>query len=63
MTWLDTGIIDGASDFYVLALEGVVNVGRLQITGELMNLWVDRGPGFGDAVFFPRRATSTSLGS
>ena len=50
--WLDTGIIDGAESFSILGLENVVNVGRLQFTGEYMNLWLDRELGFGDSLHF-----------
>lgn len=51
-TWLDTGVIDGADAFGIFGIENVVNFGRLQLTGEYMNLWLDREPGFGDPVHF-----------
>ena len=51
-TWLDTGVIDGADSFGILAVENVVNLGPLQLTGEYMNLWLDREPGFGAPVHF-----------
>lgn len=40
--WYDTGRIDGAENFEQLGLETIVNVGALQITGELINTWVQR---------------------
>ena len=46
--WLDTRIIDGTSEFHVLGLEGVVNVGRWQLAGEYLNTWVNRDVAFGD---------------
>lgn len=50
--WLDTGTIAGASQYYILGLEGVANLGRFQLTGEYMNLWLDRDSSFGDKVHF-----------
>ena len=50
--WLDTGIIDGAENFSILGVENVINVGRLQFTGEYMNLWLGRELGFGDSLHF-----------
>jgi len=43
--WLDTGTIEGASQFELLGLEGVVNVGPVQCVGELMHVWVQRTGG------------------
>lgn len=40
--WLDTGIIDGANDYGLLALENVWNFGPLQVVGEYQSLWLDR---------------------
>ena len=40
--WLDTGIIDDANDYGLLALENVWNFGPLQIVGEYQSLWLDR---------------------
>lgn len=40
--WYDTGRIDGAENFEQLGFETIVNVGALQITGELINTWVQR---------------------
>lgn len=40
--WLDTGVIDGAHAYQLLALESVVNVGSLQFTGEWMHIWMQR---------------------
>jgi phosphate-selective porin OprO/OprP len=40
--WLDTGIIENANDYDLLALENVWNFGPLQIVGEYQSLWLDR---------------------
>jgi phosphate-selective porin OprO and OprP len=40
--WLDTGVIAGANDYGLLALENVWNYGPLQIVGEYQTLWLDR---------------------
>jgi phosphate-selective porin OprO/OprP len=40
--WLDTGIIDGADDYGLLAFENVWNFGPLQVVGEYQSLWLDR---------------------
>jgi len=48
--WLDTGRVPGADDYGLLGLEGVVNVGRLQVVGEYLNIWMDR-EGFNDVNF------------
>jgi len=50
--WLNTGIIRGANKYSVLGLESVINLGRCQLVGEYMNLWLDRDPAFGDDVHF-----------
>ena len=50
--WLDTGVIDGAEEYGILAFENVVNLGRLQFTGEYLNLWLNRRPSFGDSLYF-----------
>ncbi|MGB7344345.1 MAG: porin [Pirellulaceae bacterium] len=49
--WLNTGRIDGADHFELLGLEGVVNVGAVQIVGEYQNVWMSREAGFQDARF------------
>jgi len=49
--WLDTGQITGAEAYQILALESVFNVGRFQIAGEYMNLWLQREEGFGPNLF------------
>ena len=49
--WLDTGIISGADDYQLLALENVWNFGALQFVGEYQNIWLDR-KGFPDVEFF-----------
>jgi phosphate-selective porin OprO/OprP len=48
--WLDTGRIAGADTYRMFGLEGVVNVGALQVVGEYQNLQLDRDPGFGPDV-------------
>lgn len=40
--WLDTDDIDGADDYYLIGLEGVVNVGALQVVGEYQAVTVNR---------------------
>lgn len=48
--WIDTGRVAGADDYSLVGLEGVLNVGRVQIVGEYLSLWMDRS-GFDDAHF------------
>jgi phosphate-selective porin OprO/OprP len=43
--WIDTGAIEGADDYEMLGLEGVVNVGPCQVVGEYQNLWLQRNGG------------------
>ena len=50
--WLDTGVIDGAESYGIVGVETVYNHGRLQVTGEYLNLWLGRRAGFGEAVHF-----------
>ncbi len=45
--WLDTGIIDQADDYGLIALENVWNFGPLQVVGEYQSLWVDRSAATG----------------
>ncbi|HJQ78536.1 MAG TPA: porin [Lacipirellulaceae bacterium] len=40
--WLDTGVIAGAEDYSLLALENVINFGPLQLVGEYQNVWLNR---------------------
>jgi len=40
--WLDTDDIDGGNDYGLLGLEGVVNVGPVQLVGEYQNVWLNR---------------------
>lgn len=49
--WLDTGQIEGANGYQLLAAEAVFNVGALQLIGEWMNLWLQRDVGSGSDVF------------
>lgn len=48
--WLDTGRIPGGNDYSLLGLEGVVNVGPVQIVAEYQNVWLNRIGG-GDLHF------------
>ncbi len=53
--WLDTGRIAGANWYEILAVESVLNLGSLQITGEYMANFLQRdnvSPGTGPDVFF-----------
>lgn len=50
--WLNTGRIDGADDYTLMGLEGVINLGRIQLVGEYQNTWVNRVDGFGDQLDF-----------
>lgn len=43
--WLDTGVIPNADDYTLLGVEGVVNVGPVQVVGEHLETWVDRTGG------------------
>lgn len=40
--WLNTGRIAGADLYGLLGLESVVNVGPVQVVGELQNVWMNR---------------------
>src|SRR5690606_33905641 len=50
--WIDTGAIAGAHDYHLLGLEGVVNVGPLQVVSEYQNVWVSRHGAVGPDVQF-----------
>lgn len=50
--WLDTGAISGAEANYLIGLEGVLNIGAFNITGEYMRVNVDRRDGVGEDVAF-----------
>ena len=50
-TWLDTLEIRGASQYGILGLENVINIGRFQFCTECMNLWLDRDPARGDEIY------------
>jgi phosphate-selective porin OprO and OprP len=41
-SWLDTGAIAGASDYYLFGAEGVLNAGPLQLVGEAMQVSIER---------------------
>lgn len=49
--WIDTGRIDDVDDYQLIGLEGVVNVGAVQVVGEYQNAWVDRENGSSDVDF------------
>jgi phosphate-selective porin OprO/OprP len=40
--WFDTGVITGAEFYEILALEGVLNLGPVQVVGEYESLWLQR---------------------
>lgn len=46
--WLDTGSIANTEHYQQLGLEGVVNLGPLQLVGEYESTWVNRGGGSED---------------
>ena len=48
--WLDTGAIAGADDTLLVGSEAVLNLGPLQLCGELQLMGIDRTAGFGDRV-------------
>ncbi|REJ75826.1 MAG: porin [Planctomycetota bacterium] len=50
--WLNTGRIAGAQWYELLGLEKVVNVGPLQVVGELQNVWLQRSAAAGDDLWF-----------
>ncbi len=45
--WLDTGAIAGAQRLEQLGLESALNLGPLQLVGEIEQTWVDRASGSG----------------
>lgn len=50
--WIDTGRIAGANFYTLNGLEGVLNVGPVQVVGEYQNVWLDRTHGFGRDLHF-----------
>jgi len=50
--WIDTGAIAGGNRYQLLGLEGVVNVGPLQVVGEYQTINVERIAGFGPDLTF-----------
>lgn len=50
--WLDTGTIAGAESFILGGVEGVLNVGPLQIVGEYQAVEMERFGAFGPSVQF-----------
>lgn len=64
--WIDTGMIAGADNYQLLALENLWNFGPLQVAGEYQNLWLDRDGGedlqFGGGyVYFAYFLTGESM--
>lgn len=51
-SWLDTGMVAGTSAYQLCALESVLNVGAFQMTGEWMQVWMQREAGFGRDLSF-----------
>ncbi len=49
--WLNTQPIDGCDAYQILGIESVVNVGRVQLVGEFMNLWLQRLDGYGPDMY------------
>jgi phosphate-selective porin OprO/OprP len=43
--WIDTGAIAGITDYEILGLESIVNVGPLQVVGEYQTNWAQRTTG------------------
>ena len=43
--WLNTGRIAGATDYEILGLESILNVGALQVVGEYQHNWTQRDGG------------------
>jgi phosphate-selective porin OprO/OprP len=50
--WLDTERINGADWYKMAGLEGVLNVGSVQLVAEYQGLWLQREAGAGDDLFF-----------
>lgn len=46
--WLDTGRIPGTQSYEIVSMESVFNLGRFQVAGELMNLWLQGAESKGD---------------
>ncbi|MEX2173714.1 MAG: porin [Pirellulaceae bacterium] len=40
--WIDTGIIAGAESYELLGLEGLLNLGPVQVVGEYQQVWMQR---------------------
>lgn len=43
--WLNTGRIEGTEHYELLGLEKLVNLGPLQLVGEVQQIWLQRAPG------------------
>ena len=50
--WIDTGRIEGADSYTLNGIEGVLNLGRMQLVGEYQNVWMQRSAGFGPNLHF-----------
>lgn len=42
--WLDTGVIAGADFYELMGLEGLINLGPVQVVGEYQQAWMQRAP-------------------
>lgn len=40
--WIDTGVIVGTEQYEMLAFEGLLNIGAVQIVGEYQHVWLQR---------------------
>ncbi|MCA9212582.1 MAG: ATPase [Planctomycetales bacterium] len=49
--WIDTGVIAGADDYEMIALEGVLNFGALQFVSEYQHMWLQRIDGAPELEF------------
>ena len=47
-----TGTSAGADNCQLLGLEGVLNIGSLQLVGGYQNVWLERDPGSGNDLHF-----------
>jgi len=45
LRWFDTGRIAGSSDYEIVGLEAIINVGRFQVVGEYQSNWSQRTTG------------------
>lgn len=50
--WIDTGVIPGSESYQLVAIESVINLGSLQLTGEWMHIGMQRAAGSGPDLSF-----------